>query len=127
MRHDEDDDEDEREFRRLTSELSKHPSAYKAKQPRKRFVQVPLWWAEAITKATKTPKAFVGIWLLLLAFRTKNSTFVLPNGQLAACGVNRKTKWQALRDFESAGLILMERRPRKSPKVTLLHLEKDNV
>jgi hypothetical protein len=53
----------------------------KQRQRRDRFVQVPLWWAEQMTKATETPQAFVGIWLLYLAWKTGKSTFPLPNGQ----------------------------------------------
>jgi hypothetical protein len=83
---------------------------------------VPLWWAEQMTKATETPQAFVGIWLLHLAWKAGKLTFPIPNGKLEAHGVSRKVKWAALNKFEVAGLIKVDRRRGKSPLVTLLHL-----
>jgi hypothetical protein len=74
-----------------------------------------------MTKATETPQAFVGIWLLYLAWKTGKSTFPLPNGRLKAHGVSRKVKRGALNKFEAAGLIKVDRRPGKSPFITLLH------
>jgi hypothetical protein len=83
------------------------------------FVKVPIWWAVEATKATKTPKALVWIRLLHAAWKTKNSSFPLPNGLLAKDGVTRFAKYRALRELEAAGLITVERRPRKTPLVTL--------
>ena len=80
-----------------------------------RFVKVPLWWAEQVCRATKTPKAFVALWLLHLAWKAKSNTFPVPNGQLYKNGVHRRTKDRALWELEKAGLILVERKPRKTP------------
>ena len=85
-----------------------------------RFVKVPLRWAEQATRATNTPKAFVWIWLLHLAWRAKAHTFPISNGQLAAYGVTRLDKHRALRELEAAGLIKVVRQSRKTPIVTLL-------
>jgi hypothetical protein len=86
------------------------------------FVQVPLWWIERMTRATGTARAFVGLWLLYLAWKTKSNKVTLPNGQLEARGVSRKVKSRALRQLEAAGLIKVSRRKYKTPTVTLLHL-----
>jgi hypothetical protein len=85
-----------------------------------RFIKVPLRWAEQATRATRTPRAFVSLWLLHLAWRAKAHTFPLPNGQLAAYGVTRLDKHRALRELEAAGLIKVVRQSRKTPIVTLL-------
>jgi hypothetical protein len=88
---------------------------------KKRFVQVPLWWAEAAAKATTGGRAaLVWIYLLHMAWKAKSTTFTLPNGYLERCGVSRKIKCRVLRELEAARLITVERRPRKSPLVTLV-------
>jgi hypothetical protein len=86
------------------------------------FVQVPVRWAGLMTRAAKSPKAFVGLWLLHLAWKAKSHTVMLPNAKLEAYGVSRLAKYRALRDFEQAGLIRVDWRKRKTPRVTLLHL-----
>jgi hypothetical protein len=85
-----------------------------------RFIKVPLRWAEQATRATRTPRAFVSLWLLHLAWKAKSNTFPLPNRQLAAYGVTRLDKHRALHELEAAGLIKVVRQPRKTPIVTLL-------
>jgi hypothetical protein len=99
-----------------------------AKAPVKRkkaadpFVKVPLWWAEAAAKATRTPKALVWIELLRVAWKTKRATFSLPSGRLAKAGVSKDMKGRALRELEVAGLITVERRNGKNPMVTIVVL-----
>jgi hypothetical protein len=65
---------------------------------------------------------FVALWLLRLAWKDHNKTVSLPNAQLEAHGIDRRTKRRALQELEAAGLIRIERRSRKAPVVTLLHL-----
>src|SRR5262245_49444337 len=98
------------------------PPTSRARKTADRFVKVPLWWAERAARATNTPKAFVWIWLLHLAWKAKHNTFPLPNEQLQDRRVNRKAKARALHQLEAAGLITVTRRGRKTPVVTLLYL-----
>jgi hypothetical protein len=86
------------------------------------FVTVPLAWIEQATRATTSPKAFVAIWLLYLAWKTKSRTFPLPNGALRQRGVSRLMKYRALHELETAGLIQVEQRRRQTPIVTLIGL-----
>jgi DNA-binding MarR family transcriptional regulator len=81
---------------------------------------MPLWWAGAAAKATKTPKALVWIRLRYLAWKAGSSTVLLSNVWLEKQGVTRSIKYRALRELEEAGLILVERRPHKSPRVTIV-------
>jgi hypothetical protein len=88
---------------------------------KKRFVKVPLWWAEAAAKATTGgATALVLIYLLHASWKARSTTFPLPNGYLARCGASRKIKYRVLRELEAAGLIVVERRVRKTPLVTLV-------
>ena len=86
------------------------------------FAIVPLSWAKRMTAATHTKRALVGIVLLHMAWKTKRTTFPLPNGQLAKLGVSRQTKRRALADLERAGMITVERPSRKTPIVTMVGL-----
>jgi hypothetical protein len=84
------------------------------------FVKVPLWWAAAAAKATRAPAVLVLVYLLHASWKAKSTTFTLPNGYLKQQGVSREVKRKVLRDLEAAGLILVDRLPRKSPIVTLV-------
>jgi hypothetical protein len=86
-----------------------------------KFVKVPLWWAEQASKATRTPKAMVWVWLLHLAWAARSNTFRLPNERLKVRGVSRYVKRRALLDLEAAGLIRISKESGKSPTVTLLY------
>ena len=93
--------------------------AARSKDP---FVKVPLWWAEAAAKATRTPGFLVCIELLRASWKAKSLTFSASNKRLAKAGVSREVKRRVLRDLEAAGLVTIERRPGRSPRVTLVVL-----
>jgi hypothetical protein len=119
---DEEDDEDEKLFAELKRGSGKAPpSPRRGRKARQKdtFVQVPLWWMEQATKATQSPRALVCVWLLYLAWKAKGMKFPVPNGQLGKRGVDRRIKRRVLEDLEVAGLITVERRPGKTPIVTL--------
>ena len=81
---------------------------------------VPLTRAAAVFTAINCPKATVWLWLEHQVRKTQCSTVAVPNDALANLGVSRKVKNLALRQLEAGGLIAIERRLRKTPKVTLL-------
>jgi hypothetical protein len=84
------------------------------------FAMVPLAWAASAAKATRTRKALVWILLLHTAWRTKSATFRLSNVGLAKSGVSREIKRRALAELEAAELIVVERRPGRAPRVTMV-------
>jgi ribosomal protein S19E (S16A) len=86
------------------------------------FVKVPLWWIAAAAAAIRSPSVVVLVELLYASWKAKNLTFPLPNGRLTKRGASREVKRRVLRDLERAGLITVERPPRKSPVVTLITL-----
>jgi hypothetical protein len=105
-----------------SDDLAARPAARPRKHKSDAFIKVPLWWAEQMTQATGTAKAFVGLWLLYLAWKAKSSTVTLTSQQLKAHGVGRDAKFRALNELEAAGLIKVSRRKNKNPTVTLLGL-----
>ena len=107
---------------KLFPEMQRRQDSQMKGSKREPFAMVPLWWARAASKATRTSRAFVWVWLVHLAWKAKSLTFAVPNGQLERYGISRYTKGRTLRDLELAGLIMIERRIRKTPIVTLLCL-----
>jgi hypothetical protein len=89
---------------------------------RETFVKVPLWWIERAAHVMRAPQAFVAIWLLHLAWKTKSTTFPLPNGLLEARGVTRNVKYRALVALEAAGMITVDRTDGKTPIITIVTL-----
>jgi hypothetical protein len=97
----------------------------KAKVPVKRkkarlFAKVYLNPAARAFAALNCQKAIVWVWLIHRTWKRQSHTVSVPNGELAKLGVSPDTKGRALRQLEAAGLILIDRRPRKTPFVTML-------
>jgi hypothetical protein len=86
------------------------------------FVKVPLWWAKAAAKATRTPKALVCVHLLYAQWEAGRATFPFPANRLTRAGVSRPTRRRALLDLEAAGLIAVEQRRGRPPLVTVIAL-----
>jgi hypothetical protein len=86
------------------------------------FVMIPLWWVEKAAEATKSPATLVLVELWRRRWEMQRTTFPLPNARLAKLGVSRDVKRRVLHELERAGLITIERRPRKTPIVTLVLL-----
>ena len=92
----------------------------KAKAPVKRkkvgpFAKIGLASAARAFAALKCQKAMVWVWLVHRAWKRQRQTVTVPNGELAKLGVSREVKRRALQQLEAAGLILIDRRSRKSP------------
>jgi hypothetical protein len=97
------------------------PNAKKTRRRRNdTFVQVPLALAAAITKATNTPKAMVGIMVLYEAWVNKGKPFTLSDKKLTGFGVKRNTRRRALDAMEAAGLVTVEWKNGRAPVVTLV-------
>jgi hypothetical protein len=89
-------------------------------QKREPFVQVPLALAARAAAATNNQKMMVWLWLRHQAWKTRRKVVAAPNGVLTEYGISPDVKRAALRQLEAAGLIGIERRPRKTPIVTIL-------
>jgi hypothetical protein len=119
---DQEDDGDENLFAEMQAARAKLP------RPRRRqkagndtFVQVPLWWLERVVQVVRSPQqVFVAVWLLHLRWKTKSEGFPVPNRLLAKHGINRQSKHLALTKLAAAGLIVVEKSNRKTPRVTLV-------
>jgi len=62
----------------------------------------------------------IGVALWYLSGLRKNSTVILANGLLERFHVGRKAKYRGLEALEGAGLIAVEERKDRNPRVTIL-------
>jgi hypothetical protein len=92
----------------------------KIKQRHEHFIQVPGIWKERLTKVKYISTYRVALHILMRDFETRGKPFTLSNGALALENVPRWEKARALSELEAAGLIMIERRNRKSPQITVL-------
>jgi hypothetical protein len=84
------------------------------------FIKVPVPWVERLTQAHYIATYRVALHLLYLSWKAGSQSVELPNGSLRAEGVERRAKWRALQELERLGLIAIERRLRKAPRVAVL-------
>jgi hypothetical protein len=97
-----------------------HAAAPAKRKKVEAFAMVRLNAAARACAAVNCPKAMVYLWLVHQARKTGKNTVAVPNGALAKYGVGRLSKCRALRQYEAAGLITVQWRPKKTPLVTLL-------
>jgi hypothetical protein len=94
----------------------------KIRKRREQFVMMPMWWYEKLLSkpAIAGRTILVALYLLHLDWKNHGKPFNLPNGMLKYDGVSPRSKWRALTDLERRGLIIVDRRRRKSPMVRVL-------
>jgi hypothetical protein len=96
------------------------------KRPTKRrkwqrhYVQFPWRWVERLRTAKCSSRTYELALLLVYAhWRNGGQPIVLSNVLTKTEGLPKCRKWRALVDLERLGLVRIERRLRKSPRVTL--------
>ena len=86
---------------------------------------IPLTWLSTAAKLPgKSLHVAIAIWLT--ASLAKSATASLSNLAALPFGLDRNAKYRALQWLEEAGLIEVERKPGRSPIVTVLEFEKGN-
>jgi hypothetical protein len=65
----------------------------------------------------------VALHLLYCHWKSHGKPFKLPNGWLRYDGISRWAKWRTINELARRGLILIERRSRKSPIIHVLLAE----
>ena len=92
----------------------------KLQRRRRHFISVPMAWFERLAGASGQTYR-IALCLLYLDWRARGGPIQLANGLLQVDGVSRYSKWRALDELERRGLIVIERRPRRSPIIKLLN------
>jgi hypothetical protein len=107
------------------AELLRAGAATRANQKRQdKFIfRIPLWWWYAMPARAKNVGGL--LWFLVgveAKYKREEDrlTVVLTNWRCDEHGIDRRAKYTSLRLLERAGLITVERRPRRNPIVTLI-------
>jgi hypothetical protein len=106
------------------SELARK-STKSVRKWRRHYVRVPWTWVERLQAAKRVSSWQLAVLLVYEAWRTGNSTIVLSNVFSGSEGLSRRSKWNALTELERLGLLQVERHRRRSPRVTILHLDRE--
>jgi hypothetical protein len=86
-----------------------------------KFIKGPLdfvWFSEA--RQLGVTALWVGLGLWFLRGLRRSNSFTVSNLMMQEWGVQPDAKARALRALERAGLITVERRGKRSPRVTLI-------
>jgi hypothetical protein len=82
------------------------------------FVKVPWTWVKRLQGASGQTWC-LALHLLYLHWKNKAAPIKLANGMLKLDGISRASKWRALAELERRELIIIDRRPNRSPIVRL--------
>jgi hypothetical protein len=84
------------------------------------FLVIPDDWLDVIDAVPGRHAYRLMLRLMRISWRLKSATVKVTNKIFLDCRMDRHTKLETLRRLEQAGLISVDRRPRKSPLVTIL-------
>jgi hypothetical protein len=85
------------------------------------FVRVPLTWVDRLRGARCIGSYRLALHLLFHHWKSDGKPIKLSNVILAGLGVGGgKAKWRALSELERLKLVRIDRRPKRSPVVTIL-------
>jgi hypothetical protein len=91
----------------------------KIQKRRQQFVMVPWTWAEKLATVRYIATYRVALHVLYRHWKGRGEPFTLSNGAMLMEGVERRAKWRGLRELEGLGLITIERRLRRTPRITV--------
>ena len=92
----------------------------KIQKRREHFVRVPWPWIEQLAKARHIATYRVALHVLYQHWKGRGKPFTLSNTAMRDQGVSRWRKWDGLRELEQLGLIIVERRKRRSPRIAVI-------
>jgi DNA-binding transcriptional ArsR family regulator len=88
---------------------------------RRRYLKGPIPWTWLETASRLPGKALaLGMLLWREAGMDGIGPVTITNAKVATLGIDRSAKSRAVADLERAGLVRVERRPRRNPLVTLV-------
>src|SRR4051812_15560948 len=100
---------------RINPERVRQPA--KPKKWRRQYVQVPWEWAERLRKAKRVSTYRLALVILYEHWRTGGRPVALSNVGMQSEGLARRSKWNALTELRTLGLITVEAKPGKSPRI----------
>ena len=84
---------------------------------------VPREWELRLLEAKRISTYRLAIELLYLHWYGKGKPVTVSGRVARAVKISARSKWEALAELERLGLIVVNRKPRRSPRVTPLHTQ----
>ena len=84
---------------------------------------VPRAWELRLLQAKRISTYRLAIELLYLHWYGKGKSVTVSSNVAKAVKISARSKWEALAELDRLGLIEVHRKPRKSPRVVLLHTQ----
>jgi hypothetical protein len=94
----------------------------KSKKWQRHYVQVPWSWVERLQSAKRISTYRLALLLLYEAWKNGGKPLALSNVLAAEAGLSRQTKWLGLVELEKFGLVRIERRQGRAPRLILKQL-----
>jgi hypothetical protein len=94
-------------------------AATKRERRKREFAQITREQLERLAQAKSAATLKVFLFLLLTDWKDRGKPILVANGKLEQLGVSRFAKGRALSELAELGLIKMQKRPRKSPKIVI--------
>jgi hypothetical protein len=110
------------ELATLRVDLERVHQPAKPKKWQRHYVNVPWQWVERLRGAKRISTYRLALVLLYEHWRTGARPTALSNVFALAEGLPARSKWRALAELESLGLIHVKRQRRHAPRVVLRHL-----
>jgi hypothetical protein len=98
-------------------DITKKPRKTKQTEP---FARMSLELTARMAQAVGSPRAFVLVMLVHLAWQAKGQPFPFANEMLKKYGVSRDVKREVLVALEAKGLVKVERCHSRAPIVTMI-------
>jgi hypothetical protein len=93
------------------------PPRHKSKKWQRRYVQVPWSWVERLQSAKRISTYRLALLLLYEGWKNGGKPVALSNVLAAEVGLSRQTKWLGLVELERVGLVKIERRKGRAPRL----------
>jgi hypothetical protein len=107
-------------WQRLSREAPDASGQRQRRQRREQFIMLPLAWKERFATARHVGTLKLAHHLLYLGWKSGERLIRVSNAVAKAAGLTRRSKWNALTELEQLGVVVVERRARRSPAVTIL-------
>ena len=115
-------------IRRLCSRcLSSRPASRSGRDGSGIYTLVPREWELRLLEAKRISTYRLAIELLYLHWYGKGKPVTVSSKVAQAAKISARSKWEALAELERLGLIEVDRRPRRSPRVVLLHTQATQI
>jgi hypothetical protein len=95
----------------------------KRKEWQRHCTMIPRAWELRLLQAKRISTYRLAIELLYLHWYGKGKPVIVSGKVAEAVKISARSKWEALAELERLGLIEVNRKPRKSPRVVLLHTQ----